>query len=81
MSGRMTVKNSIKSSVITLEVKHNVIAVSLSKSSVQLSKVFLLPKSTIKGILNKKEAVKKAIQEGSSAKRTRLKKAKHKELE
>lgn len=71
-----------KQVAVTLEVKKAIIeAAKKNDNKTALAKQFNIPHSTLRGILKDKEAVLKAIEDGGSAKRARLKTGKYVELE
>jgi hypothetical protein len=71
-----------KRQVITLDKKKAIIdAATKNKNKTALAKQFKLPESTIRRILKDEEAILKATEEGSIAKRARLTKGKHEEME
>jgi hypothetical protein len=76
---------SNKRRIITLEEKKKIIEASAKanpkKSLKDLSEEFGMPRSTIKTILDNKDSILGAIEEGSKAKRSHLLPTKHEDLE
>ncbi len=70
-----------KKKAVLLEVKKQIIYASANRNNSELEKDFGVPRPTIINIMNNKEEILKAIDEGGSAKRARLKKGKHEEME
>jgi hypothetical protein len=70
-----------KRSAISLQLKNEILEASVGKSERILSKQFGLPKTTIHGILKNRETIKHAIADGHGAKRARLRKATHEDVE
>ena len=70
-----------KRQVITLDVKKKIIEASATEKLTSFSKQFGFACSTIKTILNNKAAILSSLDGGGEAKRARMTKARHEDLE
>ena len=71
-----------KRSAVTLDKKKETIeAAATNNNKSELAKNFNIPRTTIRDILNDKEAILEAIDGGGSGKRARLKSGKNEEIE
>uniref|UniRef100_A0A914VZL2 HTH CENPB-type domain-containing protein n=1 Tax=Plectus sambesii TaxID=2011161 RepID=A0A914VZL2_9BILA len=71
-----------KRSAVTLDVKKAIFeAAAKNNNQTQLAKQFSIPRSTIKDILSRKDAILEAIDGGGESKRARIKTGKYEDLE
>ena len=70
--------SSRKHKAVSLEVKKAIIeAGAKNNNQTQLVKQFSIPRGTLQGILKDKQAILQAIEDGGSAKQTKLRAGKH----